>query len=103
MGQEIVAVALEIVANEAGVVTVRDEADALGQERILDLHLLEPDRSGLAGDLGEPAIWSTSSRWVVRRIVNANLAPSGRPWKIETSGKRIRVAENEPPKMMMRA
>jgi hypothetical protein len=35
--------------------------------------------------------------------VNANLAPSGRPWKIETSGKRIRVVENEPPKMMMRA
>src|SRR5580704_12051355 len=41
------------------------------------------------------AISSTSSRWVVRRMVKANLAPSGRPWKIEVSGKRIRVAEND--------
>src|SRR5215469_10989783 len=53
MGQEVVAVALEIVADEGGVVTVGDEADALGQERILDLDLLETDRSLLAGDLGE--------------------------------------------------
>ena len=30
-----------------------DEADAFGQERVLDLDLLEPDRSRLAGDLGE--------------------------------------------------
>ena len=39
----------------------------------------------------------------MRRIVKANRAPSGRPWKIEDSGKRIRVAANEPPKMTMAA
>ena len=54
MGQEVVAVALEVVANEVGVVAVGDEADALGEERIVDLDLLEPDRSDLAGDLGDP-------------------------------------------------
>ena len=53
MGQEVVAVALEVVANEVGVIAVGDEADALGQERIVDLDLLEPDRSRLAGDLGQ--------------------------------------------------
>ncbi len=51
--QEVVAVALEIVANEAVVVAVGDEADALGEERILDFHLFESDRSLLARDLGE--------------------------------------------------
>ena len=53
MGEEVVAVALEVVADEVGVVAVGDEADALGQERILDLDLLEPDRPLLARDLGE--------------------------------------------------
>jgi hypothetical protein len=59
MSEKIVTIAFEVVANEAGVIAVGDEADAFGQERILDLDLLEPDRSRLAG--------------------NANLAPSGRP------------------------
>ena len=53
MGEEVVAVALEIVANEVGVVAVGDEADALGEERILDLDLFQPDRALLAGDFGE--------------------------------------------------
>ena len=53
MGEEVVAVALEIVADEVGVVAVGDEADALGEERILDLDLFEPDRALLARDLGE--------------------------------------------------
>ena len=39
----------------------------------------------------------------MRRIEKANLAPSGRPWKIEESGKRISVAAKEPPKMTMNA
>ena len=54
MGQEVVAVALEIVADEIGVVAVGDEADALGQERIVDLDLFQADRALLAGDFGEP-------------------------------------------------
>ena len=36
-----------------GVVAVGDEADALGEERIVDLDLFEPDRALLARDLGE--------------------------------------------------
>ena len=69
MGEEIVAVAFEVVANEVGVVAVGDEAHALGQERILDLLLFEPDRALLAGDLGEAA----RSRRPVR-------APSSGAW-----------------------
>ena len=53
MDQEVVAVALEIVADEIGVVAVGDEAHALGEERIVDLDVFEPDRAVLAGDLGE--------------------------------------------------
>ena len=53
MGEEVVAVALEIVADEIGVVAVGDEADALGQERVFDLDLFQPDRPGLARDFGE--------------------------------------------------
>ena len=53
MGEEVVAVALEIVADEVGVVAVGDEADALGEERIVDLDLFQPDRALLARDLGE--------------------------------------------------
>ena len=54
MGEEVVAVALEIVADEIGVVAVGDEADALGQERVVDLDLFQADRALLAGDFGEP-------------------------------------------------
>ena len=53
MAQEIVAVALEIVADEFGVIAVGDEANALGEKRIFDLDLLQPDRALLARDLGE--------------------------------------------------
>ena len=38
---------------KAVVVAVGDEADALGEERILDLDLFQPDRALLARDLGE--------------------------------------------------
>ncbi len=47
---------------KVGVVAVGDEADALGEERIVDLDLFEADRTLLARDLGKPAISSTSSR-----------------------------------------
>ena len=53
MGEEIVAIALEIVADEIGVVAVGDETDALGEERIVDLDLFQADRAVLARDLGE--------------------------------------------------
>ena len=53
MGEEVVAVALEIVADEVGVVAVGDEADALGEERIVRRDLFQADRPGLARDLGE--------------------------------------------------
>ena len=39
---------------KVGVVAVGDEAHALGEERVLDLLLFEPDRTLLARDLGEP-------------------------------------------------
>ena len=53
VGEEVVAVALEIVANEFGVVAVGDEADAFGQIRIFDLDLLQAERTLLAGDFGD--------------------------------------------------
>ena len=52
MGQEVVAVALQVIADESRVITVGDEPDALGEERILDLYLLQADGPLLAGDLG---------------------------------------------------
>ncbi len=53
MGEEVIAVAFEIVANEAAVITVGDEADALGEKRILDLDFFQADRPLLAGNFGE--------------------------------------------------
>ena len=53
MGEEVVAIALEIVADEIGIVAVGDEADALGEERIVGRDLFKPDRSGFARDLGK--------------------------------------------------
>ena len=53
MGEEVVAVALEIVADELGIVAVGDEANALGEERVLDLDLFQADRPLLACDLGQ--------------------------------------------------
>jgi hypothetical protein len=53
VGEEVVTVALKIVADEFGVVAVGDEADALGQKRVFDLDLLQADRSLLARDFGE--------------------------------------------------
>ena len=53
MNEEVVAVALEVVPDEIVVIAVGHEADALGEERVLDLDLFEPDRPLLAGDLGE--------------------------------------------------
>jgi hypothetical protein len=53
VGEEVVAVALKIVADEFGVVAVSDKADALGQKRVFDLNLLQADRSLLARDFGE--------------------------------------------------
>src|SRR5271154_3781518 len=44
VGEEVVAVALKIVADEFGVVAVSDKADALGQKRVFDLNLLQADR-----------------------------------------------------------
>ena len=54
MGQKIVAVALEVVADEVAVIAVCDEAHALGEEGIVELDLFQPDRALLARDLGEP-------------------------------------------------
>ena len=53
MGEEVVAVALEVVADEIAVIAVGDEADALGQERVVDLDFFKADRPLLAGDFGE--------------------------------------------------
>lgn len=54
MHQEIVAVAFEIVADEFEIVAVRNEANALGEEWLIGLDLLQSNRSLLAGDLGDP-------------------------------------------------
>src|SRR5215203_2127039 len=56
MMEEDVAVALHRVLDELLVVAVRDIADALGEERVVDLHALERHRAVLAhhlGDLGQ--------------------------------------------------
>ena len=53
MGQEVVAVAFEIVADKIAVVAVSDEPHAFGKERILDLDFFETDRSGFSRDLGQ--------------------------------------------------
>jgi hypothetical protein len=53
MHQEIVAVALEIVADEFEIVAVGDIADALGEERLVGLDLFQADRALLAGDFGD--------------------------------------------------
>ena len=62
MGDEVVAVALEIVADEVRIIAVGDEADAFGQERILDRDLFQPDR---------PCLRATSARPGSRRPVRA--------------------------------
>ena len=53
MGQEIVAVALEIVADERGVVAVGDEANSLREKRVFDLDFFQSDRSLFARDFSE--------------------------------------------------
>ena len=104
MGEEVVAVALEIVADEIGVIAVGDEADALGQERVFDLDLFQSDRALLAGDLGKAGdLVDQLALASCAACVKANFAPSGTPCKIEESGKRIRVAAKDPPKMTMKA
>src|SRR5262249_5887697 len=54
MGEEVVAVPLEIVADEMGTVTVSDEAHALGEERVFYFDLFETDRPLFARDFGQP-------------------------------------------------
>ena len=54
MGEEVVAVALEIVADEIRVVAVGDEADALGQERVFALDFFKTQGTLLARDFGDP-------------------------------------------------
>ena len=54
MHQKIVAVPLEIVADEFEIVAVGDVADSLGQERLVGLDLFQADRSLLARDLRDP-------------------------------------------------
>ena len=104
MGEEVVAVALQVVADEIGVVAVGDKADALGEERILRRDLLQPDGTRLARDLGDAGEFVDQFARADRvRSENANLMPSGRPCSIAASGNRIRVAAIEPPKMMMMA
>ncbi len=53
MHQEVVAVALEIVADEFEIVAVGDVANALGEERLVGVDLFEADRALLAGDFGD--------------------------------------------------
>ena len=50
MHQEIVAIALQIVADEFEIVAVGDVADSLGEERLVGLDLFQADRALLAGD-----------------------------------------------------
>jgi len=52
MGEEIVAVAFQVVADEVGVIAVGDEADALAEKRVLGLDLFQADRACLARNIG---------------------------------------------------
>src|SRR5215217_1793769 len=103
MMEEDVAVALHRVLDELLVVAVGDVADALGEERVADLHALERHRAVLAHT---SAIWvssSMSSRGWELRIENANLNPSGSPCAIPENGKRIIVAASTPPPITISA
>jgi len=100
MCQEVVAVALQIVTDEVGIVAVGAEANPFREEWIGNPNLLQTERSLFAGDLGNLVDQFTG---LVRGIVKANFAPSGNPWKIDASGKRIRVAAKEAPKITMNA
>jgi hypothetical protein len=53
MHQEVVAVALEIVADEFEIVAVGDVTNALGEERFVGLDLFQSHRALLAGDFGD--------------------------------------------------
>jgi hypothetical protein len=77
--KEIVAVALQIVADEFEIIPVGDVADSLGQERIIGLDFLKPNRPLLRAISAMRASSSTRSRAVNRLIVKANFAPSGTP------------------------
>lgn len=76
--EEVVAVALEIVADEIEVVTVGDVADALGQERLVGLDLFEADRALLAGDFGDTGELVDE---VVRRQAAHGESELGAEWK----------------------
>ena len=104
MDQEVVAVALEVVADEAGVVAVGDEAHALWPGTDPRCPPFRA-RSGPACARPRPAARSRRPvrASVQRRMVKANFMPIGRPWKMQDSGKRISVAAVAPPKMTMKA
>ena len=53
MRKKIIAIALEVVANEISIVAIGNETDTLGKEWIFDLDLLEPYRTLLSRNLGE--------------------------------------------------
>ncbi len=53
MHQEIVAIALEIIANEFEIVAVSDIPNSLGKERFIGFDFFQADRSLLACDLGD--------------------------------------------------
>ena len=81
MDEEVVAVALEGIANEIRIVTVGDEPHPGDQERVADLLLWRPIGPCLLAISARRAISSTSSREVQRRFEKANFMPSGKPWK----------------------
>jgi hypothetical protein len=53
MGQKVVAITFQIVADKAGIIAVGDKANSLREERILNVDLFEPDRPLLARNVGK--------------------------------------------------
>ena len=103
MQQEIVAIALEIVADEFQIVAVGDVTNALGEERLGGFDLFEADRTLLARDFGDAGQFVDQVAGRQTAQGKGEFGAERQAMIIADSGNRISVAANEPPKMMMTA
>ena len=103
MQQEIVAVALEIVADEFQIVAVGDVADSLGEERLVDLDFFQADRPLLARDFGDAGQFVDQ---IARRETaqgKCKLGAERQAMDNRRNGEPDQRRGEEPPNMMMTA
>ena len=91
----------EIVADKVCIVAVGDEADALGQEGIIGLDFLQPDRTLLAGDFRQPRKFVDHLALAGPAQRKGKLRAERQAMKDRRNRNRMSVAAKEPPKMMM--